>query len=97
MPTASPSESLVAIAAMALVALICRWVFTPTHARVRRPAGPKDYGLLVPVATVRTEEDATMLRDLLRAEGVRSSVSPELEVLVFARDLERARALVGSR
>lgn len=82
---------------MVLVALICRWVFTPTHTGVRRPEPtPADYGLLVPVASAKTRADAVMLRDVLIAEGVRASVSPAHEVLVFAQDAERARALVAS-
>jgi hypothetical protein len=80
---------------MLLVALICRWVFTPTHTRVRRPAGPPDYGLLVAVAQAPSSADALMLREHLVAEGVRASVNDRHEVLVFRADLERARALVG--
>jgi hypothetical protein len=96
-PTARPSETLIALLAMVLIALICRWVFKPTHTGVRRtePA-PGDYGLLVPVASARTQADAVMLRDLLITEGVRASITPEHEVLVFAKDAERARALVAS-
>lgn len=96
-PTARASETVIALLAMLLIALICRWVFTPTHTHVRRPeptAG--DYGLLVPVASAKTHADAVMIRDLLVTEGVRASVSPEHEVLVFARDAERAKALVAS-
>ena len=80
---------------MLLVALICRWVFTPSHTSVRREAGPPDYGLLVPVAQAKSAEDAAMLRDHLVAEGVRASVNDAHEVLVFRADLERAKGLVG--
>ncbi len=89
---------LIAIAAMAFIAVICRWVFSPTHTAVRRePPGEADYGLLVPVMTAPTDLDARMLRDLLVAQGVRASLGRDHEVLVFRRDLARARELVGSR
>jgi hypothetical protein len=81
---------------MFLVALICRWVFTPSYTSVRRHAGPKTYGLLVPVTRAPSPEDALMLRDHLVTEGIRASVNEEHDVLVFATDLDRARALVAS-
>lgn len=98
MPGATPVESLIAVLAMAFVALVCRWVFSPTHTAVRRsePA-PVDYGLLVPVTTAPTDLDAQMLREVLVAQGIRASVSASHDVLVFRRDLDRARELVSSR
>jgi len=81
---------------MLLVALICRWVFSPSHTTpVRREAGPEDYGLLVAVAQAPSAADAVMLRDHLVAEGVRASVNAAHEVLVFRADLARAKDLVG--
>lgn len=94
MPTASVRESVIAVLAMVLIALLCRWVFTPTHTPVRREAGPADYGLLTPVTRAPSAEDAVMLRDHLVAEGVRASVNELHDVLVFTKDLDRARSLV---
>jgi hypothetical protein len=96
-PTATGRETVIALLAMFVVALICRWVFTPSYTHVRREAGPKTYGLLVPVTCAPSAEDARMLRDHLVAEGVRASVNDEHEVLVFATDLDRARSLVAER
>lgn len=96
---------LVAAAAMGLLVLTCRWVFSTTTRdertarRLERAAATRDYGLLVPVARVRTAEDAQMLRTVLAEAGLRASVSAEGEdhaVLVFAADAPRARALVAS-
>ena len=96
---------LVAVAALGLIALICRWVFSTDHRdsrtarRLEKALAGRDYGLLVPVATVRTRDDADMLRDVLRQAGVRAGVSAEdgsLQVLVFQRDLSRARELVSA-
>ena len=96
---------LVALAALGIIALICRWVFATDHRedrtarRVEQVLAARDYGLLVPVATVRTRDDAEMLRDVLVQAGVRAGVSEEsgeLQVLVFRKDLDRARALVAA-
>ena len=97
MPTATPVESLVAVLAMALIAVLCRWVFSPVHPPVRRSAAAPDYGLLTPVTVAPTAADAEMLRDLLVSQGIRASVGADHEVLVFPPDEARARSLVGSR
>ena len=88
----------VALLAVGLLSLVLRWVFSTKDrdARARRAAERGDYGLLVPVATARTPDDAAMLRDVLRGGGVRASISPDLEVLVFAKDADQARRLVGT-
>ena len=88
----------VAVAAMGVIALICRWVFSTDNRQTRRPPSRGDLGLLVPVATVRTRDDAEMLRDVLREAGVRASISEdelEVHVLVFAKDADAARRLVS--
>jgi hypothetical protein len=97
---------LVALAALGLITLICRWVFSTDHRedrvarRLEQALAAGDYGLLVPVATVRTRDDAEMLRDVLTNAGLRVGVSQEaetLQVLVFQKDLQRARELVCAR
>lgn len=94
-PTATLSESLIALLAMGVVALICRWVFSPARpTRVQREVGTEDYGLLVPVTRARSAADAVMLRDHLVTQGVRASVNADHDVLVFQADLDRARSLV---
>lgn len=92
---------LVAFAALAVILLMCRWVFaTPKAAAPAPPAARgEDYGLLVPIATVRTADDAEMLRALLREAGIRCTVAADddgADVLVFAADALRARTLVSS-
>jgi hypothetical protein len=63
-------------------------------------AASDDYGLLVPAATVDTDEQATRIRDLLSAAGIRATTSVGSDgrrrVLVFPRDLGRARRVAGS-
>lgn len=94
---------LIAGCALGVIALICRWVFSTEGRDTRRLEravhSRGDLGLLVPVATVRVRADAEMLRDVLREAGIRASVSEdelELQVLVFAKDLDRARQLVAA-
>lgn len=99
---------LVACAALVVIILICRWVFSTSHrdartarrtAVVAAASRGGDYGLLVPVASVRTRDDAEMLRVLLRDAGIRCTVAADddgAEVLVFRADALRARDLVSS-
>ena len=97
---------LVAVLAMVVLVLLCRWVFSTSTreqraaARLAKVQARGDYGLLVPVATVRTQEDAVLLRDVLRDAGIRGTVADgeaagERVVLVFRADADRARTLVS--
>jgi hypothetical protein len=107
MPVVSSAHFLlgpvVALAALAIIALLCRWVFSTEQrdereaARLEKAFASRDYGLLVPLTAVRTEEDAQMLRAVLLEAGIRSNLTPELELLVFSKDLVRARSLVSAR
>ena len=97
----------VAVGALGVIVLLCRWVFS-TDTRDRRAAvgrqparsARRDYGLLVPVALARTPEDAALLRDVLREAGVRATLAPDpdgrVALLVFRDDAARARDLVAS-
>ena len=88
-----------------VIILLCRWTFSTGHRdqrtakRLEKARSRGDYGLLVPVATVRTAADAELLRDVLRDAGIRGTVAdgeqpPERVVLVFRRDADAARSLV---
>ena len=100
---------LVAAGALAVIMLICRWVFSTTHRddrtarRLAKARSRGDYGLLVPITRTRTVDDAEMLRGVLRDAGIRCTVAaagdaPEdgTDVLVFRADALRARDLVSS-
>ena len=90
---------LIAIAALGVILLICRWVFTPTRPAPRPPASTGDFGLLTAAAVVRTHEDAVMLQVVLREAGIRGTIADAaggFAVLVFPADLSRARDLVRS-
>ena len=55
---------ILAVVAMAVIVLLCRWVFSTrdrdrrTAQRLERARSRGDYGLLVPVVTVPTEAEA---------------------------------------
>lgn len=96
---------MVAMAAMGVIILICRWVFSTSHRdertarRLEKARSRGDFGLLVPVTRVRTGDDAALLRAVLAEAGIRCTVAEQddgLDVLVFRRDAVRARELVSS-
>ena len=96
---------LVTLAALGVIVLMCRWVFSTSHRderTARRTAAASrrgDFGLLVPVASVRTAADAEMLRTVLTGAGIRCTVAADgagADVLVFRADALRARDLVSS-
>ena len=96
---------LVAVLALGVIILICRWVFSTDHRddrtarRLEKARSHGDYGLLVPITRVRTADDADMLRAVLRDAGIRCTIAQEddgLDVLVFRGDAGRARELVLS-
>ncbi len=96
---------LVAAAALGVILLICRWVFSTAHRddrtarRLQKARARGDYGLLVPVTRTRTADDAEMLRSVLLEAGIRCTVAAADEgtdVLVFRADALKARDLVRS-
>ncbi len=96
---------------IALLSLLARWAFSPaprlSTRRLARDADPHDFGLLTPVATAPTREDAEMLREVLTSHGIRCTIAPAnplgggrkrpMHVLVFLGDADRAKTLVGTR
>ena len=92
---------------VALLALAVRRIGAATR---RRPRGapspsPADYGLLVPVATVPTRDDAELLRSVLAEHRIRSTLATAdtrarrspVHVLVFPSDAARARDVLATR
>jgi hypothetical protein len=83
-----------------LLALVVRWVFTPSRPRTGRPEhGPgADLGLLAPVLSSTSRSRALQAKNQLAGEGIRCSLSRLdldcYDVLVLREDLDRARAAV---
>jgi hypothetical protein len=92
---------LVPFAIVGVLALVLRWASTPGRSLVAgrpRRGAPEDYGLLVPVASPRTDAEAEQLRRRLLAAGIPATVAPTTQgprLLVFPRDEQAARALVS--
>ena len=103
-----------ALLVVALLSLLARWAFSPaprvSARRFAREVDSDDFGLLTPVATAPTREDAEMLRDVLQSNGIRCTLAPAkvvergrrktvqpMHVLVFLGDADRAKNLVGTR
>lgn len=85
---------------LGVLMLMMRWVFRPSRPRTGRPdRGPNaDLGLLTPVLAAAPRTRALEVKNLLSQQAIRCSVSrldhDSYDVLVFGRDLERARTLL---
>lgn len=78
---------LLALAVVVVLGLISRWVFAPNIRGSR-----KDYGLLVPVATLTAKADAEQARDRLTAAGIRATLGPSHQMaFVDARGFATVR------
>jgi hypothetical protein len=78
----------------------CRVPPLDRHGEPTLSAPVDDYGLLAPAAIVETPEQAARMRTLLSQAGIRATTTIGADgrhrVLVFARDLHRARRVAGS-
>jgi hypothetical protein len=98
---------LISLVGLGVILLLCRWTFS-TSSRESRLAARRaavvagrggDFGLLVPVASVPSRDDAEALRTVLAAAGIRCTIAADadgVDVLVFRQDALRARELVSS-
>jgi hypothetical protein len=96
-----------ALAMLGVIVLICRWTFSTKirddrMARARAAARERgDFGLLVPVATTRSVDDADLLRGVLCGAGIRSTVTAGdgggWRLMVFRQDATRAESLIGTQ
>ena len=98
---------LIALGAVVVLMLLCRWAFGTGRAAstpVRRPADAassspaEPYGLLVPVLSSPDAAEAEHVRAVLREHGIRSTAVPTAgghEVRVFPDDVQRARSVAG--
>jgi hypothetical protein len=95
------SAEITVLIAVALLALITRWVFGSSRRRVVRPMDASDspaLGLLTVVVSAVPRAEALQRRATLGEFGIRSSMSRRrdgnMDVLVFHSDAERARAVL---
>jgi hypothetical protein len=90
----------VALLVVAFLALVLRWAFGVSRMPGPVPDGKStDFGLLHEVAIAGSAGEANALRAVLSDANIRSTTADagrgRVRVLVFAADLEQAKALVG--
>jgi hypothetical protein len=98
-----PSAGIVAILVILILALVMRWVFSPSRpTRAVRPVDATespDLGLLTVVLSGVARHDALERRAQLGEASIRSSMSKRrdgmFDVLVFHGDADHARAVLG--
>ena len=96
----SGSAEVVAFVVVGVLAVVMRWVFKPSRPHRVRPMDASDaseLGLLTVIATV-DRAGAAAQRSRLADAGIRASASlrrdGRFDVLVFARDADRAREVL---
>lgn len=92
---------LLALLLAGVLAGLLRWTYGTHHQHVAPPAESDDHdlGLLREVAVVPSTQAADVLRRLLAADGIRTTVRPTADavgrrVLVFAEDERTARMVL---
>lgn len=94
---------LMALAVVGLLALMLRWTFShggSLVAKAPKSGDPKEYGLLVAVASPGTYIEAEVMRRTLLDADLRATVASTTDgprLMVFATDEGRARALLAQR
>lgn len=93
---------LIMIVVLALLVLIMRWTFRPSHPRRGRPvdaADSPDLGMLDVIVADVPRDEAMQLRAKLGEAGIRTSMSRrrngDMDVLVFKDDAATARAVLS--
>jgi hypothetical protein len=97
------SDLVTALVALAVLALLMKWIFTPSHRSggygLIDASDSADLGLLRVIATNLPRATAMELRATLGEAGLRSSMSRRRDgthdVLVFDADVARARELLN--
>jgi hypothetical protein len=93
-------ETLIAFLMIGLLGLVLRWTFSRDPGTPAWPSSePEDFGLLAPVATVDTADEAAQVKAMLAEAGIKATTSVSVDgrhrVLVFSTQLDRARRVGG--
>jgi hypothetical protein len=94
---------LLALALVGVLAVALRWTFARGKSVVApraRAGASDDYGMLVVVSAPRTFVEAEASRARLVDAGIRATLAPTTDgprVLVFPRDLDRAKGVLDGR
>ena len=93
---------MIALVALAGLALVARWASQTGTSLIERPArrgSAEEYGLMIPVASPRTERAATEVTARLADAGLRARpvrTTQGWRVMVWAEDVARARAVLDT-
>jgi hypothetical protein len=93
---------LLSLVVLGVLVLALRWTFAKGKSVVpgrARAGGSGDYGILMPASQPATFIEAERDRAALTAAGIRATLAPTTDgprVLVFPKDLERARGVLRS-
>jgi hypothetical protein len=94
---------LVALATLGVLVVLLRWTFSRGDSLVSRPGKPgtpRDYGLLVSVASPSTYVEGEIARRRLEDAGLRATLAHTTagpQLMVFSADEARARAVLAGR
>ena len=93
-------ETLIAFLMIGLLGFILRWTLSRDQgAPAWPPSDPEDFGLLTPVATADTADEAARVRAMLADAGIKATTAAGTDgrhrVLVFSAELDRARRVTG--
>ena len=93
-------ETLIAFLMIGLLGFILRWTFSRDPGTAAwPPREPEDFGLLAPVATVDTADEAVRIKAMLAEAGIKATTAAGADgchrVLVFSTELDRARRVTG--
>jgi hypothetical protein len=97
------AETLIAFLMIGLLGFVLRWTFARDKGMPMwppaEPSDSDDFGLLAPVATVDTADEAARLRAMLAEAGIKATTTAapagRYRVLVFSSELDRARRVGG--
>jgi hypothetical protein len=93
---------LMAFAALAGLLLVARWMAGGRASLIERPSRPgaaEEYGLMIPVASPRSDREGAHVAAQLAAAGVRARLVRTTEgprVMVWSEDVARARSVLDS-
>lgn len=87
-----------AVIGIAILMVIARWAMQGGTSVVPKRGTEREYGILVPIAAPATREQGQRLVAALSKAGIRANsvdTTQGLRILVWPKDAERARALLG--
>jgi len=92
---------IIGLLAIGLMVLVLRWAFARGKSVVERPStkgSPKDYGMLIPIASPADYIQGEMLRRRLMDSGIKATLATTTEgprILIWPADEKRAQSILS--